>query len=187
MSANSKPGAARTFLPARSRGIWPMRTPQLRNTWRPVVIGRKSRCCLPISSKSSASRASASGVRTAQETNSYLRRPLKPQAPRPLETDEYASGNAGRISPSVAAQELPKRPHLILLEILRASPSEGILDGFFNGIDVKQTLQPRVPRLAVASLSANRRAAPIGSIGGRRAVIVPAVRALPRPSRMGSR
>jgi hypothetical protein len=57
MSASSKPSAARTLLPARSRGIWtkmlatwPARMPQVRNTWRPVAVGRKSRCCSPISS-----------------------------------------------------------------------------------------------------------------------------------------
>jgi transposase len=57
MSASSKPSAARTLLPARSRGIWtkmlatwPARMPQLRNTWRPVAVGRKSRCYSPISS-----------------------------------------------------------------------------------------------------------------------------------------
>ena len=51
--------AARTLLPARSRGIctktpatWPVRTPQLRNTWRPVAGERKSRCCSHISSES---------------------------------------------------------------------------------------------------------------------------------------
>ena len=57
--ADSKPSAARTLLPARSRGIctktpatWPVRTPQLRNTWRPVAGERKSRCCSHISSES---------------------------------------------------------------------------------------------------------------------------------------
>ena len=66
MSANSKPSAARTLLPARSRGIWtkmlatwPVRTPQRQNTWRPVAGAKKSRCCLPISSESCASRAYA--------------------------------------------------------------------------------------------------------------------------------
>ena len=55
----SNHSAARTLLPARSRGIctktpatWPVRTPQLRNTWRPVAGERKSRCCSPISSAS---------------------------------------------------------------------------------------------------------------------------------------
>ena len=37
----------------------PVRMPPLQNTWRPVTGGRKSRCCLPISSKSCASRAYA--------------------------------------------------------------------------------------------------------------------------------
>ena len=57
--ADSNHSAARTLLPARSRGIctktpatWPVRTPQLRNTWRPVAGERKSRCCSHISSKS---------------------------------------------------------------------------------------------------------------------------------------
>ena len=84
MSASSKPSAARTLLPATSRGIWtkmlatwPARSPQLRNTWRPVAGGRKSRCCSPISSESFASPACASGVRTVQETSSCLQRPHK--------------------------------------------------------------------------------------------------------------
>jgi transposase len=83
-SANSKPSAVRTLLPARSRGIWtkmlatwPARMPQLQNTWRPVAVGRKSRCYSPISSGSCASRACASGVRMAQETSSCLPRPPK--------------------------------------------------------------------------------------------------------------
>ena len=57
--ADPNPSAARTLLPARSRGIctktratWPVRTPQLRNTWRPVAGERKSRCCSHISSES---------------------------------------------------------------------------------------------------------------------------------------
>jgi hypothetical protein len=64
--ANSKRSAARTLLPARSRGTctkmlatWPVRTPPLRNTWRPVAVGRKSRCCSPVSSGFCASRACA--------------------------------------------------------------------------------------------------------------------------------
>ena len=51
MPANSKPSAVRTRSPARSRetlmktpATWPVRTPQLRNTWRPVAVERKSRC-----------------------------------------------------------------------------------------------------------------------------------------------
>jgi hypothetical protein len=35
------------------------RTPQRQNTWRPVVGAKKSKCCLPISSESCASRACA--------------------------------------------------------------------------------------------------------------------------------
>ena len=91
MSASSKPSAARTLLPARSRGIWmkmlatwPARTPQLRNTWRPVAGGRKSRCCLPISRKSFASRAYTSGARTARDTSSCSRRPLKTSGASPV-------------------------------------------------------------------------------------------------------
>jgi Transposase DDE domain len=66
MSANSKPSVVRTLLPARSRGIWtkmlatsPVRTPQRQNTWRAAAGAKKSRCCLPISSESCASRACA--------------------------------------------------------------------------------------------------------------------------------
>ena len=65
-SANSKPSAARTRSPARSRGIctrtpatWLVRSPRRRNTWTPVAGGRRSRCCSPISSESFASRACA--------------------------------------------------------------------------------------------------------------------------------
>ena len=79
-SANSKPSAARTLLPARSRGIcmktpatWLVRTPRLRNTWRPVAGGRKSRCCSHISSGFCASRACASGVQTEPTTNFFSR------------------------------------------------------------------------------------------------------------------
>jgi hypothetical protein len=43
--------------------------PQCRNTWRPVAVGRKSRCCSPISRGFFASRACASGVRTEPATN----------------------------------------------------------------------------------------------------------------------
>ena len=64
--ADLKPSAARTRSPARFHGIctktpatWPVRTPQLRNTWRPVAGGRKSRCCSRISSGFCASRACA--------------------------------------------------------------------------------------------------------------------------------
>jgi hypothetical protein len=83
-SANLKLSAARTLLPERSRGIWtkmlamwPVRTPQLRNTWKPVAAGRKSRCCSPISSGYCASRACVSEVRTGQEMSSCSRRSLK--------------------------------------------------------------------------------------------------------------
>ena len=42
---------------------WPVRSLQLRNTWRPAVVARKSRCCLRTSSVSCALYACASGVR----------------------------------------------------------------------------------------------------------------------------
>jgi hypothetical protein len=84
MPANSKPSAVRTRSPARSRetlmktpATWPVRTPQLRNTWRPVVGGKKSRCCSPISSVFFASRACGSGVRTEPTTNFSSRPPPK--------------------------------------------------------------------------------------------------------------
>jgi hypothetical protein len=54
----------------------------------------------------------------------------------------------------MAAYEPPKRPHLILLEILRASPSEGILDGFFNGIRKKQPFRNGVGMGGIASKGA---------------------------------
>jgi hypothetical protein len=60
MSASSKPSAARTLLPAKSLGIWTKMlatSPRARrnyNTWRPVAVGRKSRCHSPISSGSCA-------------------------------------------------------------------------------------------------------------------------------------
>ena len=67
-------------LPARSRGIcmktpatWLVRTPRLQNTWRPVAVGRKSRCCSHISSGFCASRACASGVQTEPTTNFFSR------------------------------------------------------------------------------------------------------------------
>ena len=56
----SKPSAVRTQSPAKSRGICTktpatslVRLSQLRNTWRPVVGRRKSRCCSRPSNKSS--------------------------------------------------------------------------------------------------------------------------------------
>jgi transposase len=58
-SASSRRVAAPTQSLARSRGIcmktpatWPGRTPQLRNMWRPVAVGRKSRCYSRTSSES---------------------------------------------------------------------------------------------------------------------------------------
>jgi hypothetical protein len=75
-SANSKRSAARTLSPAGSRGIctkmpatWPVRSLRLRHTWRPVAVGRKSRCCSPISSVSYVLHACSSGVRTEPKTN----------------------------------------------------------------------------------------------------------------------
>jgi hypothetical protein len=44
--------------------------------------------------------------------------------PRPLETDEYASGNAGRILPG-AQERRPKNPSNPLSETLRASQIRG--------------------------------------------------------------
>ena len=58
-SASSRRIATPTQSLARSRGICTkmpatrlVRTPQLHNTWRPVVVGRKSRCYSRTSSKS---------------------------------------------------------------------------------------------------------------------------------------
>jgi hypothetical protein len=58
-SASSRRGAAPTQSLARSHGIctktpatWLVRTPQRRNTWRPVAVGRKSRCYSRTSSES---------------------------------------------------------------------------------------------------------------------------------------
>ena len=58
-SASSRRVAAPTQPLARSRGIctktpatWLVRTPQRRNTWRPVAVGRKSRCSSRTSSES---------------------------------------------------------------------------------------------------------------------------------------
>ena len=48
--------------------------------------------------------------------------------------------NAGRIAPGMAAQAPPKQPFQPFSETLRASPSEGILDGFFNGICPKAVI-----------------------------------------------
>jgi hypothetical protein len=53
---------------------------------------------------------------------------------RPPETDQYAFRNAGRITPGMAAQAPPKQPFLPFSKTRRASPSDGILDGFFNGM-----------------------------------------------------
>jgi hypothetical protein len=85
MSANSKPSAVRTRSPARSRetstktpAMWLVRTPQLRNTWRPVVGGRKSRCCSPTSSVSFASRACGSYQRSERS-----QRRISPRGHRP--------------------------------------------------------------------------------------------------------
>src|SRR5580704_5397395 len=143
-SANSKPSAVRTLLPARSRGIcmkmlatWPVRTPQLQNTWRPVAVGRKSRYCSPVSSGSCASRLRGpNGVRdefllaaTAQNLRRLAR--LRPVNMLP-ETTRH-------ITPPSAADEPPKRPWPILLEILHASHQSEYLTAFFNGICAKPT------------------------------------------------
>jgi hypothetical protein len=83
-SADSRPSAARTLLPARSREIgmkalatWPARTLRLQNTWRPAAVGRKSRGCSPISSGFCALRARAQGVRTEPTTSFSLQLPPK--------------------------------------------------------------------------------------------------------------
>ena len=79
-----KPQCCPNALAARSRGIcmktpatWPVRTPQLRNMWRPAVVARRSRCCSPISSESFVSRVCVCEVQTELRTNFSLPPPPK--------------------------------------------------------------------------------------------------------------
>jgi hypothetical protein len=149
-SANSKPSAVRTLLPARSRGIcmkmlatWPVRTPQLQNTWRPVAVGRKSRYCSPVSSGSCASRLRGpNGVRdefllaaTAQNLRRLAR--LRPVNMLP-ETTRH-------ITPPSAAEEPPKRPWPILLEILHASHQSEYFTAFSTVSAHSGRLRRRIP------------------------------------------
>ena len=115
MSASSKPSAVRTLLPARSRGIWtkmlatwPARMPQLQNTWRPVAVGRKSRCYSPISSGSAPHALAPQGSEWRKRRVPACRDRPKPETTRPLKTSQHASGNAGHITPPSAAEEPPK-------------------------------------------------------------------------------
>ena len=71
-----KAQCSRTMSLARSRGIctktpatWPVRLRRLRNTGRPAVVERRSRCYSPISSASCALPGCASGVRMEPMTN----------------------------------------------------------------------------------------------------------------------
>ena len=57
----------------------------------------------------------------------------KPETTRPTKADQYASGNAGRITPGMAAQEPPKEPFQPLSKTA-SFQSHGILDAFFNDI-----------------------------------------------------
>ena len=65
----------------------------------------------------------------------------KPETTRPTKADEYASGNARRIAPRMAAQAPPKQPFQPVSEIRRAFPIRGILDRFFNAICAKRTAE----------------------------------------------
>jgi hypothetical protein len=87
-----------------------------------------------VSSESFASRACASGVRTEPTTISPRGYRPKSKTTRPLKTDEYASGNAGCIAPAKAADSRPKNPSNPSPKHCELPKSEGILDGFFNGI-----------------------------------------------------
>ena len=49
----------------------------------------------------------------------------KPETTRPTKADEYASGNAGRIAPRMAAQAPPKQPFQPVSETRRAFPIRG--------------------------------------------------------------
>ena len=89
-----KAQAARTLLPARSRGIWtkmlatwPARSPQLRNTWRPVAGGRKSRCCRPSRTNPSPYALTPQGAERRERRVPARGDRSKPQTPRPSETN----------------------------------------------------------------------------------------------------
>src|ERR1700722_6576365 len=57
----------------------------------------------------------------------------KPETTRPTKADEYASGNAGRVAPRMAAQEPPKQPFQPFSETRRAFPIRvNTFDSFFQ-------------------------------------------------------
>src|SRR3984957_19076395 len=56
----------------------------------------------------------------------------KPETTRPTKADEYASGNAGRIAPRMAAQAPPKQSFQPVSQTRRAFPIRGIPDGSFG-------------------------------------------------------
>ena len=137
---NSNHSAARTMSPARSRGTctktlatWPVRTPQLRNTWRPVVVGGKSRCCSPISSASFALPACALGDHTEPATNSPRRHCPKPEAAGPTETDERAFVGDGHIAPARTARGPTRNASYLISKPARFPPTRKLAD-FFNDI-----------------------------------------------------
>ncbi len=64
----------------------------------------------------------------------------KPETTRPTKADEYASDNAGRIAPRMAAQAPPKEDLPTRLRNTASFPSDKILDRFFNDICMQQAV-----------------------------------------------
>ena len=75
----------------------------------------------------------------------------KPETTRPTKADEYASGNAGRIAPRMAAQAPPKQPFQPVSETRRAFPIREYLTAF-STISVNSRRRLNVSNAETAAL-----------------------------------